>query len=105
MNTPCLEIVVFKVKNPEDAKRARRAAQSALREYEGFLSWSAYEALDERNLLADLVLWRDPDCAKRAAGRIARDPRFAALLAEMDGLLTMSHFYADDMIEADAQAA
>lgn len=105
MSDPCLEIVVFKVKNPEDAKRARRAAQNAVRTYEGFISWCAYEALEERNLFADLVLWRDQDCAKRAATRVVRDPEFAALLAEIDGLLTMSHFRAEAMVEADSQAA
>ncbi|MCX2723065.1 hypothetical protein [Roseibium salinum] len=43
MNTPCLELVIFKVKDADKARIARRAAQETVKHYEGFISWTAYE--------------------------------------------------------------
>jgi hypothetical protein len=34
-----------------------------------------------------------------------KDPAFAAIMAEIDGLVTMSHYKADRVVEADALAA
>ncbi|TYC63257.1 hypothetical protein FMN50_02650 [Rhodobacterales bacterium] len=92
MSEPCLEIIVFKVKDTIEARRARMEAHAAMKTYDGFISWSGYEGLDDADLFADLVLWRDPDCAKAAANRLLKDPAFAATLAEMNGLLTLSRF-------------
>lgn len=105
MSEPCLELVVFKVKDAARARIARRAAQEVVKHYEGFLSWSALEASVETNLFADIVLWRDLDCAKAAAAHISKDPGFSALMAEIDGLLTMAHFETDRTVEASAWAA
>jgi len=105
MPEPCLELVVFKVKDTARARIARRAAHEVVKHYEGFLSWSALEASVEPNLFADIVLWRDLDCAKAAAARIAKDPGFSGLMAEIDGLLTMAHYETDRTVEAFAEAA
>lgn len=105
MSEPCVELVVFKVKNAEAARIARRKARETVTAYEGFLAWTAYEPAEDGNLFADLVLWRDLGCAKQAAARLARDPNFSALLAEIDGLVSFAHYHADWTIEARARAA
>ena len=105
MSEPCLELVIFKVKDAEKARIARRAAQDVVRHYEGFLSWAAYESCEDRNLFADVVLWRDLETAKSAAQKVMKDPGFAAVMADIDGLVTMSHYSADRIVEAEAKAA
>lgn len=105
MSEPCLELVVFKIKDPEKARAARRMAQDVVKKYDGFISWSAYEAHDEQNLFADVVMWRDLEAAKAAAEQVVKEPGFAAIMAEMDGLVSMAHFRLDRMIEALSEAA
>lgn len=105
MSEPCLELVIFKVKDAEKARIARRAAQDTVRTYDGFLSWTAYESDEDANLFADVVLWKDLETAKRAAEKVMKDPCFAAVMAEIDGLVSMSHYRADRIVEADAKAA
>jgi hypothetical protein len=105
MSEPCLELVIFKVKNVEAARYARWQAREIVSAFEGFLAWTAYKAAEDGNLFADLVLWRDLRCAKEAATRLAKDPLFASLLAEIDGLVSFAHYHADWTVEARAQAA
>ncbi len=105
MSQPCLELVVFKIKDPEKARLARRAAQETVKTYDGFLSWTAYEAYEEENLFADVVMWRDLASARAAGEKVMKDPAFAAIMAEIDGLVTMAHYRADRIVEADTKAA
>ncbi len=105
MSQQCLELYVFTVKDSKKARRARLAAQGFVERYEGLLSWSAYRSLEDSNLFADLVLWHDAACAKAASTRLKHDPQFARLLAEIDGLLTISQFQLDRHVEASATAA
>jgi len=105
MSETCLELVIFKVKNADKARIARRIAQDTVKNYEGFISWTAYESDEDNNLFADLVLWKDLKTAKDAAEKVKKDPGFAAVMAEIDGLVSMSHYHADRSVTADAQAA
>lgn len=105
MSDPCLELVVFKVKDADKARVARRAAQDTVKTYDGFLSWTAYESDEDRNLFADVVLWKDLASAKAAAEKVMKDPGFAAVMAEIDGLVTMSHYHADRTVARPAKAA
>jgi len=105
MSAPCLELVIFKVKDADKARIARRAAQDTVKSYKGFISWTAYESDEDANLFADVVLWKDLKTAKNAAEKVMKDPGFAAVMAEIDGLVTMSHYHADRMVTADAEAA
>lgn len=105
MTHPCLELVVFKVKDKDKARLARRAAQDIARQFEGFVSWTAYEAVEDDGMFADVVFWKDLACAKAASEKIMSDQTFAALLAEIDAVLTMSHYAPDRTVEAPAAAA
>ncbi len=105
MTEPCLELVVFKVKDASKARLARQAAQDVVKHYDGFISWSAYEAHEDANLFADVVMWRDLNAAKAAAEMVMKDPGFAAVMAEIDGLVTMSHYQLDRTVRREAKAA
>ena len=105
MTAPCLELVVFKVKDADKARVARRAAQETVRTYDGFLSWTGYESCEDQGLFADVVLWRDLATAKAAAEKVMKDPGFAAVMAEIDGLVSLSHYQADQTVTAEAEAA
>ncbi|WP_269582486.1 hypothetical protein [Roseibium sp. Sym1] len=105
MSDPCLELVIFKVKDADKARLARRAAQDTVKAYEGFLSWTAYESDEDNNLFADVVLWKDLETARKAAEKVMKDPGFAAVMAEIDGLVSMSHYHADRTVTAAAKAA
>ncbi|GAA0782262.1 hypothetical protein E1180_00405 [Roseibium denhamense] len=105
MSTPCLELVIYKIKDAEKARAARRAAQELVKTYDGFLSWTAYDACEEAGLVADAVLWRDIDCAKRAGDRVMKHPVFAGLMAEVDGMVSMAQYQADRTVTSDAVAA
>ena len=100
MNTPCLELVVFKIKDPANARKARRLAQDAVRHYEGFLSWSAYEGAEDGTLFADVVQWRDLPAAKAAAEAVLKDPQFTEMMKQIDGIVTLSHFNLDQTVAA-----
>ncbi|MEJ8474063.1 hypothetical protein [Roseibium algae] len=100
MTTRCLELVVFKIKDAGKAREARRLAQQAVKLYDGFLSWAAYEGTEDASLFADIVEWRDLEAAKAASDMVMKDPRFAALMKEVDGIVTMSHFNMDQKIAA-----
>lgn len=105
MGETCLELVIFKVKDTDKARIARRVAQDTVRHYDGFISWTAYESCEEKGLFADVVLWRDLQTAKDAAAKVMKDPAFAAIMSEIDGLVSMSHYVADRAVQADAVAA
>ena len=51
MTQPCLELVVFKVKDTGKARTARHAAQDVVKHYDGFISWSAYESTKSKTCL------------------------------------------------------
>lgn len=105
MSEPCLELMVFKVRNKDAARRARLLAQDIARHYEGFVAWTAYESIEDEGLFADLVFWQCERSARSAADRLRRDPTFASILAEIDGILTVSRFAAGRTIEAAHKAA
>lgn len=105
MTHPCLELVVFKVKDKDKARLARRAAQDIARHFEGFVAWTAYEGVEDEGMFADVVFWKDLACAKAASDKIMSDQTFAALLAEIDAVVTMSHYAPDRTVEAPAAAA
>jgi len=105
MTDTCLELAVFKVRDAEKARIARRVAQQTVRHYEGFIAWTAYEAIEDRGLFADIVLWKNLQSAKAAADRLMKDPALADVLAEIDGILTLSHFAPDQAVEAACVAA
>ncbi|WP_417684458.1 hypothetical protein [Roseibium sp.] len=105
MSETCLELVIFKIKDPARARDARRAAQQVIQSYDGFISWRACEGAEDANLFADLVEWRDLATAKAAGERIMADPGVAALMSEIDSVVVMAHFKTDRSITVSSGAA
>jgi len=99
-NPGCLELVVFKVKDPSKASSARHAAQDAVKNYDGFISWTAYQGAEDTTTFADLVMWRDLSSAKSAAEMVLKDPEFASVMKAIDTVVTMSHFNEDRTVTA-----
>lgn len=102
---PCLELVIYKIKNPADAAKARRAAQEAISRYDGFLSWAAWEGEDDPHLFADIAMWESLEAARAAGERVRTDPDFAGLMSSIDGLISMSHYRLDRTLVAERSMA
>ncbi|SHL68472.1 hypothetical protein [Roseibium suaedae] len=98
--SPCLELVIYRIKNPTDAAKARRAAQDAISQYEGFLSWAAWESEDDAKVFADVAMWESLEAAKAAGERLRSDPVFGAFISALDGIISMSHYRLDRQVEA-----
>uniref|UniRef100_UPI003BAA50C4 antibiotic biosynthesis monooxygenase n=1 Tax=Stappia sp. TaxID=1870903 RepID=UPI003BAA50C4 len=100
MPQTCLELVVYTVRNAEDAARARRAAMPHIRAMPGFLSWRAVRDSSGSATFADLAEWESLDHARAAAEAFARNEAFADFRAAIDGLVHMGHFETDALVKA-----
>lgn len=87
-----LEIAVCTVADKPQAEAARLAAMQAVRHYPGFVSWRALTALEQGDMIADLVEWRDKAAADAAAEKVGRDPAFAPYMAAISAVSLMQHF-------------
>ena len=99
MNTQSItEIAICTVRDREAAEAARRAAMDAVRHYPGFVRWQALTALDQDDMIADIVEWRDKAAADAAADKVRRDPAFAPYMAAISAVTIMRHFKAQETI-------
>jgi hypothetical protein len=87
-----LELAVCTVTDKPAAEEARRAAMAAVKTYPGFISWRALTALEQGDLIADLVEWADKESADAAAMKVQADPAFAPYMAAIKGVTVMEHF-------------
>jgi len=87
-----LELAVCTVTDRPAAEIARRAAMAAVKAYPGFVSWRALTALEQGDMIADLVEWIDKASADAAAARVQADPAFAPYMAAISGVTLMQHF-------------
>lgn len=92
MSDTSIELVVFKVADVATARLARTAAQDLVRGYPGFVSWTALEGVEETGLFCDFVVWADLESAKTAAAKVMADPGFAAYMASINAVVSMSHY-------------
>jgi heme-degrading monooxygenase HmoA len=92
MSDHCIEIVVYKVKDPKAAAIARRNARPCIESQPGFLGWQALTATGDPALFTDIVTWASLAEAKAAGRNFATNPGCAPLLAEIDELVSMGHF-------------
>lgn len=99
MNTnTILEIAVCTVADRPAAEQARRAAMAAVNTYPGFVSWRALTAIEQGDMIADLVEWADKESADAAAAKVQADPAFAPYMAAITGVTLMQHFETQDTI-------
>ncbi|PYB73288.1 hypothetical protein [Rhizobium wuzhouense] len=87
-----LELAICTVANKPAAAEARRAAMQAVRHYKGFVRWRALNALEQGDMIADLVEWTDKASADAAAMKVQTDPAFAPYMAAITGVTLMQHF-------------
>lgn len=92
------EIAICTVSDREAAETARRAAMDAMRHYPGFVRWQALTALDQDDMIADIVEWQDKAAADAAADKVRRDPAFAPYMAAISAVTVMRHFKAQETI-------
>jgi hypothetical protein len=93
-----LELAICTVADKPAAEKARRAAMAAVKTYPGFVSWRALTALEQGDLIADLVEWTDKESADAAAMKVQVDPAFAPYMAAISGVTVMEHFATEGTI-------
>ncbi|TPP11774.1 hypothetical protein [Rhizobium glycinendophyticum] len=93
-----LELAVCTVADKPAAEKARQAAMAAVKTYPGFISWRALTALEQGDLIADLVEWSDKESADAAAMKVQADPAFAPYMAAVTGVTVMEHFATEGTI-------
>lgn len=99
MNTQSItEIAICTVRDREAAETARRAAMDAVRHYPGFIGWQALAELEDGEMIADIVEWRDKAAADAAAERVRHDPAFGPYLAAIRAVKVMRHFKTQEAI-------
>lgn len=99
MNTQSItEIAICAVRDREAVVAARRAAMDAVRHYPGFIGWQALAALEDGDMIADIVEWRDKSAADAAAERVRHDPASAHYLAAIGAVKVMRHFKTQEAI-------
>lgn len=87
-----LELAVCTVTDKPAAEAARRTAMDSVRHYPGFISWRALTAMEQGDMIADLVEWADKESADAAAMKVQADPAFAPYMAAISGVTLMQHF-------------
>ena len=92
------EIAICTVRDREAVVAARRAAMDAVRHYPGFIGWQALAALEDGDMIADIVEWRDKGAADAAAERVRHDPAFGPYLAAIGAVKFMRHFKRQEAI-------
>lgn len=92
MTGHCIEIVVYKVKDPKTAATARRNARPFIESQTGFLGWQALTAVDNPNLFTDVVTWASLADAEAAGKKFDHSPECAPLMAEIGEMVSMTHY-------------
>lgn len=92
MSEHCIEVVVYKVKNIQQAAAARRAARPHIEAFPGFLGWHAVTQVEDGSIFTDIVTWRSLADAKSAGDKLMSDPACAAFMAEIAEVVSFGHY-------------
>jgi hypothetical protein len=92
MSGHCIEVVVYRVKNPQTAEMRRRAARPHVEAYPGFLGWHAVTSADDPNVFTDILTWKTVGDAKAAAAKLSADPSCTPFIAEIAEIVSMGHY-------------
>jgi heme-degrading monooxygenase HmoA len=86
-----LEVAVFTVRSPVDFLEVQRRTHEALSTLPGHRDSARLRGCKE-GLFADLVAWESIEAAERASALVREDPRFAPLMASIEGLRLYAHY-------------
>lgn len=92
MSERCFEIVLYKVRDADEARAARKQIMPFLARHPGFRSWRALVDLKDSAQFMDLIEWDTVQDAEVAAETIMRDPAFAAFMGQIELVQSMSHY-------------
>ncbi|MFO1120821.1 MAG: hypothetical protein U1F47_00630 [Hyphomicrobiales bacterium] len=92
MSDAVLELVVYKVKNPQTAAKVRSRMRPHLAAYPGFIDWKPLSAIEDAATFVDLVTWVSIEAAREAGRKVISDPDCAPLMAEIAEVYAMGHF-------------
>ena len=88
----CIEVVVYKVKNPQSAEGKRRDMRHHVESFPGFLGWHAVTSADDPAVFTDILTWKSLDHARSASSKVVSDPACAPFMAEIAEVFSMGHY-------------
>lgn len=95
MNGPCMEVVTYRVSNPETADVKRRAARDRAGNLAGFVGWVPLSGAHDRAERVDIVTWASLEDARNAAAVVGESPDFADFRDSIGQLVSMAHYTPD----------
>jgi quinol monooxygenase YgiN len=95
---PVFELVRYKVKDAKKAKKLRREAMEHAKGLKGFVNYRALENTDDQTAFVDLVEWASLEDAQQAAQEVMNLPQFQAMMAEIESVESMTHYYVDKFV-------
>ena len=91
---PAIEIVVFKVSDPEEGLNAARAiVEDARRFNDAIISAELYQSASDPATIAQRITWKSLDEAKAAFAASKDFPGMAKAMALMTEHVMFEHFY------------
>lgn len=92
MPQPCIELVVYTVKDARDGEAARRAVRPLIEKFPGFVAWHAVTATDDGLKFADVVMWSDEAAAKAASAAVQKEAAFAPFMNQIETIVSYGHY-------------
>lgn len=92
MLRPCIELVVYTVKNPLAAQAARTAVRPLIEKFPGFVAWHAVTATGDGLKFADVLMWSDEAAAKAASAAVQKETAFAPFMAQIETIVAYGHY-------------
>jgi hypothetical protein len=105
MNGPCMEVVTYRIANPETADVQRRAARDLAKGLPGFVGWVPLSGAEDRTERVDIVTWASLEDARNAAALVGGSPDFAGFRESISELVGMAHFSAETRPQVAMAAA
>lgn len=94
MNGPCMEVVTYRITDPDAADAERNAARDLVRGLAGFVGWMPLSGAHDRRERVDVVTWASLEDARNAAALVGRSADFAGFRNSIAQLVGMAHFSA-----------
>ena len=92
MTGQCIEIVTYKVSNPDEADYQRDGAQERAARLPGFSGWLALSGCKYRGMRTDLVIWENAQSAEAAAEVVGKGKDFSGFRASITEFGGIGHY-------------